>query len=174
MQKAITETLGPLVDNLLVLDADKNPTTIELTSLGATFITATPNIISSGLYQFRLTGTASTTHPMAPEGDGNVFWFGTGPVPNTRGGTTPGFTDLTGEFIELDEDLNSGTFNEIAPWMRVSAQIPATTTVTVQYIYYETSEEEVLVGGAKSAVLVDGVKSDTYPTDAEPPRFYRT
>ena len=175
------EIIGALmdrpVDELLIGDTDDSPATVNLTSPSneAVFVTATPSITSSGLYQFRLTGTASTTHPMAPEGDGDVFWFGTGPVPNPVDPSQliPGFTDLTDEFIELDEDLNSGTFGEVAPWMRVSAQIPDTTIpVTVQYIYYETSEEEVLVGGAKSAVLVDGVKSDTYPTDAEPPRFY--
>ncbi len=102
---------------------------------------------NSGDAQFRLAGTDSTEHPMAPEGDGKVFWFGTVTV-----GTNPAeFKDLTGEYINLDEDLSTGVKGSIAPWMRVTAEVPDNVDLVVQYIYYQTSDEEVLVGGKKKS-----------------------
>ena len=50
-----------------------------------------------------------------------------------------------------DEDFNPGTRGSIAPWMRVSAQVPADINLEVQFIYYQTSEEEEIVGGLKKA-----------------------
>ena len=175
VQEAIgAETLGPLVDNLLVLDADGTHRPDDLQALTPPSHASTvEHHGTSGRYQFRLTGTASTTHPMAPEGDGKVFWFGTGPVPDpaTPGGTTPGFTDLTGEFIDLDEDLNSGTREShlgcVCPRKFPLLPRSQSNTSTTKLARKKSSS----VARSRSAVLVDGVKSDTYPTDAEPPRF---
>ena len=76
--------------------------------------------------------------------------------------------------------LNSGTLEDesIAPWMRVSAQVPALVTINVQYIYYQTSEEEDLIGGRKSEANDDETDNDREvlsctppPPDAEEPDF---
>ena len=121
------------------------PDTVEVTG-PATFATSTATISRSSLYQYRLTGEGSTEHPMAPKDDGKVYWFGT----VTPDGGTPTFGDLTGEYVELDEDLNSGSVERnVAPWMRVSVQVPSNVEIVIEYIYYQTSEEEELIGGAK-------------------------
>ena len=109
---------------------------------------------------------------MAPKDDGEVFWFGTAGPQNIPGA----LRDLTDEFIELDEDLNSGTFESIAPWMRVSASVPAGVVVNVQYIYYQTSEQEDLIGGKKSAANNDddddaSEADELYPAGAKQPDF---
>ena len=83
---------------------------------------------------------------MAPKDDGKVFWFGT--VTNATPASLNGFHNLK-DYIELDEDLSSGKKGETAPWMRVTASIPQGVTVDVEYIYYQTSDLEDLVGGAK-------------------------
>ena len=176
-QIELNDTLGDLVDDLEMEDPDDDPATDDariVVTGPATFDRgAVPTITASGLYQFRLTGVGSTTHPMAPKDDGKVFWFGTA----VAVGGTPVFRDLTDEFIELDEDLNSGTFESIAPWMRVSASVPAGVTIDVQYIYYQTSEEEDLIGGRKSARNDDedddvSETGELYPEDAEKPDFF--
>ena len=107
-------------------------------------------IAASGDAEFRLTSTtagASSQNPMAPLNDGKVYWFGT--APDADGNNV--FVNLA-NYIELDEDLNSGDSETgVAPWMRVTASIPAGQTITVQFIYYQTSEREVIVGGKKEA-----------------------
>ena len=103
---------------------------------------------TSGDAQFRLTGGPdSTKFPMAP--DGKVFWFGTAVA--TGASTDLLIKDLSTEFIGLDEDFNPGTRDSVAPWMRVSAAVPADIDLNVRYIYYQTSELEELVGGLKKA-----------------------
>ena len=172
-QTVISSTLDDLVDELLEDHdtLDTTPSVVQLTNITATFATDRNPINSSGNSVLRLTGAGSTTHPMAPKDDGKVFWFGMGPVPDpdNPGSTVQQFRDLTDEFIVLDEDAYGGTFEEVAPWMRVSAQIPQSAEVTVQYIYYQTSEEEDIVGGKKSTdypsenapVFVDDEKEDS-------------
>ena len=149
----ISEALGDLVKDLKTGDHDENMTTdeiIQLESLTARFIRAgqgtTGEIADSGTAQFRLSGEDSTNFPMAP--DGKVYWFGTVTEEDDIAGPVQ---DLTTEFITLDEDFNPGTEGSVAPWMRVSAAIPANVDLNVQYIYYQTSEYEELVGGFKKA-----------------------
>ena len=108
--------------------------------------------MTSGDAQFRLSGVDSTEFPMAP--DGKVFWFGI--VDDNDGTTIDLLQDLSGEFIERDEDFDPGTRDSVAPWMRVSAAIPAGIDLNVQYIYYQTSELEELIGG-KTLADYDGV-----------------
>ena len=109
-----------------------------------TDVTGASNAItSSGDAQFRLTGTNSTMYPMAPDGD--VLWFG------SITGTNPAlFADLD-DFIDRDEDFSPGDQGTIAPWMRVTAALPANAEVGVDYIYYQTSEYEEIVGGYKKS-----------------------
>ena len=104
--------------------------------------TATGKITTSGDEEFLL---SDPTHPMAPQGDGKVYWFGT--VSGATPATLNGFQNLK-DYIELDEDLSTGEKGSTAPWMRVTASIPQGVTVDVEYIYYQTSDREELVGGA--------------------------
>ena len=152
----VKTALTDLADELLVdHDADgdtetSTPKLIQLTSTEANFdrIDGTDGVIAnSGDAQFRLTGTGSATHRMAPDGD--FYWFGLGPDGDDADNIGD-FADLSGDFITLDEDFFEGRKDSIAPWMRVSAAIPAGIQLTVQYIYYQTSEKEDLIGGRKS------------------------
>lgn len=166
--------LGDLANDLRTYDADTDGTGADSTphTLGLTLpITANfvrndgsaargvaGTIVSSGDAEFRLQGGGSTMHPMAP--DGEIRWLGT----TTATGEDPSpLRDLSGEYITLDEDLSSGTQGEVAPWMRVSATIPDGLDITVQYIYYQTSEHEDLIGGAAD---------NSYTEDAEAPVFF--
>ena len=108
-------------------------------------------ISNSGLATFRLEGTQSSTHPMATEdARGKFYWFGTFDPDGTTGNAETSFINLTGEYISLDEDVAPGSVTDrISPWMQVSASIPSGSTVKVEYIYYQTSEEEEIVGGRK-------------------------
>ena len=152
-------------DGLFTLtDHDTDPATDEVNLITLTSTTAffgrlgtgTGGAIpNSGDAQFGLTGDESTDHPMAPEdAKGKFYWFGL--ADEDGDGTADDFVDLTGEYINLDEDQSSGTIDRIAPWMRVTATIPTGPGVTVQYIYYQTSDEEVLFGGAKKSDYTGG------------------
>ncbi len=130
-------------------------------------------IANSGDAEFELALTSGGTgdpasRPMAPKDDGKVYWFGT-----VTGGTNAGFRNLTDEFIELDEDLSSGDSDAgIAPWMRVTASVPAGQSIQVQYIYYQTSEQEELFGGAKEDQYgTTGDDGTVYPAAALVPVF---
>ncbi len=81
---------------------------------------------------------------MAPENDGEVFWFGQVHA--------AGFINLE-DYVELDEDLSTGEADDLAPWMRVTASVPEGTGngVDIQYIYYQTSQQEEIVGGKTNA-----------------------
>ncbi len=170
--KVIGDTLKGLKDDLLA-DDDNDATTpkvIQLTSTTAYFSggsgTNTGGTIdNSGDAEFDLLGTGNTTNPMASveEQRGKVYWFGT--VPDNQG---PGdndenderdFVNLGAGYITLDEDQASGDGSTIAPWMKVTASIPSTfDNVDVEFIYYQTSGFEDIVGGAK-----DGTGTDAYP-----------
>ncbi len=164
-----TEIRSVLKDTLadeLVRDvddpADPSDDTVELSvdsdGNGANFVvrqgtgTTDATIDSSGIYRLNLTGDGSTSHPMAPRGDGKIVWFGclaasgTGTCITT--GDTANFMDLKNH-LKLDEDLASGTRGSIAPWMRVEASVPSGQQVNILYIYYQTSDREDLVGGAR-------------------------
>ena len=148
----IVKKLGDLADELLIAgDYDTTPGTpdtnrVQLTSDTAFFdrlreTTEQQTIATSGDAQFRLTGDDSTNFPMAP--DGKNYWFGT----VTTGDTPSDVVVDLGQYIERDEDFNPGTEGSIAPWMRVTAALPANVSIDVQYIYYQTSELEEIIGG---------------------------
>ena len=122
-----------------------------------------PTIGSSGLAQFLLTEAGSNDYPMAPEGDGDVFWFGT-----VNGGE---FRNLE-DYVELDEDLSTGEAGDLAPWMRVSASVPDGVAedvgIVIQYIYYQTSQQEEIVGGKTNA---DYNGEDGNPLGEVKPKF---
>ena len=127
-------------------------------------------IDDSGNAIFRLQGTDSTDHPMASEEDrGKFYWFGTFD-PDGTGAEAGEFVNLTGEYITLDEDQAPGVEGSIAPWMQVTASIPDGATVKVEYIYYQTSQEEDIVGGKNKNPASDD-NPNGYPSDAEPPVF---
>jgi hypothetical protein len=144
----ISTALKKLADDLEMQDpATPNDPSDDFIDLSGTAVfegsdgaTSTGAIANSGDAEFRLTGTGSTTHPMAPLDDGKVFWFGT-----VNGGTD--LVNLTGTYINLDEDLASGDGSTTAPWMKVTASLPF--AIDVDFIYYQTSEEEEIVGGLK-------------------------
>ena len=141
-------------------DGDQTtPRVVQLTSTTAYFNRLNLNetdgeIGNSGLAQFGLTGDDSTDYPMAPDGD--VYWFGT----VTKDGTPGTVTEDLSRYITLDEDGAPGVEGSITPWMRISASLGVNREVdtetqdidlNIQYIYYETSEYEEIVGGAKKS-----------------------
>ena len=177
----ISGALRGLADDLPTqeFDPDGNPnsgdevTDVTLTSTDAYFdgndgASDTGTISNSGDAEFELIGTASATHPMASaENDrGKFYWFGT--IPDQDGDGSPDFVNLTGEYITLDEDVASGDGSTTAPWMKVTASLPF--PVDVDFIYYQTSEEEELVGG-RNRNPVSADNPNGYPDGAEPPLF---
>ena len=167
----IEMALDSLAAELLEADdeIEDNPRSIDVSSPDANFVrgageTASPigSITNSGDAQFRLTGDDSTEYPMAP--DGKVLWFGTVAVDN--GATT--FEDLSGDYITRDEDFDPGTRDSVAPWMRVSAAIPANVNLVIQYIYYQTSEQEELIGGTKKSEYVPVADANGTNRDVSP------
>ena len=147
-RETIDLALGRLSADLFG-DADDDPATPDILQLTSesddnqVFFTGSA-IGSSGTDQFLLSGDGSNGYPMAPEGDGKVYWFG-----QVHGGT---FGDLK-DYVELDEDLSTGEADDLAPWMRVTASVPEGdgNGVDIQYIYYQTSEQEEIVGGKTMA-----------------------
>ena len=74
-----------------------------------------------------------------------------------------GFMDLSGSSLVLDEDRGSGRAegdvtdaSAVAPWLNVQVNKPSNGVVVLQYIVYNTSERETLVGGKKSGDYGDG------------------
>ena len=160
--KAVIRAIGfdsMLRDGLLTIPTTGTPvpaptienSTVKLVSSTATFTNdaggSNGTISSSGNATFRLQGTNSTTHPMASEeARGKFYWFGTFD-PDAGGSETGVFGNLS-QYISLDEDQAPGSVTDrISPWMQVTASIPEGSTVEVEYIYYQTSEEEEIVGG---------------------------
>ena len=70
------------------------------------------------------------------------------------GTLTDTLADLS-NYIDRDEDFSPGEQDSIAPWMRVTAALPADINIDVQYIYYETSEYEEIVGGQERSLITD-------------------
>ncbi len=149
-----TKTQSNVVASALGADlAGQLPSPIEVTEdptrAGAYFYpNPTATISSSGDAEFRLEGSLSAEYPMADEdARGKFFWFGTAGDSSNAGP----FINLK-DYISLDEDLSSGDEEgDIAPWMRVTASVPQGRQVVVQYIYYQTSDEEEIVGGLTKA-----------------------
>lgn len=94
----------------------------------------------------------------------------------------PDICDLSG-FIGLDEDIGSGrTFGEnaddadshTAPYITLNVSLPGGHTARVRYVYYETSDREDLVGGAKRSARTASSDEDDYDsstTGASAPVF---
>ena len=156
-------TTRALANSLVVVTSDAGDAAFNNSEGGAE-----GTISSSGNAIFRLEGSESTFYPMASEDDrGKFYWFGTFDADGT--GNDPGtFENLTGQYIELDEDQAPGVEGSIAPWMQVTASIPQGATVTVEYIYYQTSKEEEIIGG-KNMNDVSDDNPNGYP--GEPPVF---
>ena len=162
VKAAISRALGAKLEK----DIQGTDGEFKTNSTTAKFTGSGDLISSSGLSQLLLSGKEAADHPMAPKGDGKVLWFGIGPNPEydpvSQLTTETIFRDLTDEFIELDEDLSTGDKGSVAPWMRISAQVPDGKELDVQYVYYQTSEQEEIIGGKKKA---------TYPAGVETPEF---
>ena len=163
IEKVLKSTLATELKHDHDDDADTDPilaltSTIEGDSNSANF-TVTPSgedegdaIDASGNVRLNLTGAGSALHPMAPRNDGKIYWFGcvTGVTdPATTGCDDENFQDLK-NYLTLDEDLSSGVRGEIAPWMRVTASVPAEMQINILFIYYQTSQQEIIIGGCQS------------------------
>ena len=72
--------------------------------------------------------------------------------------STPANDDVDGfqmvnNYVGIDEDVGSGRNmddqegDEVAPWFSVKLAVPTTVSVVVQYVVYQTSERELLIGG---------------------------
>ncbi len=147
----IADVLGATLAAELNTDTT-NSTDVDLSAdqAAARFTLPAAAIEDSGVVQINTAGTAAAMYPMAPRGDGKIVWFGT----VTEGTTTSDFQDLKNH-VSLDEDLGSGERNVIAPWMRVTVSVPSPGNVTIQAIYFQTSEQEDIVGGAKENSSVE-------------------
>ena len=172
----ISKALGKLADELKK-DHDSDPDTdpiVQVSSKTAYFdgsegASDIGLIENSGDAEFELEGTGNTDHPMASEDNrGKVYWFGKIPDGDDAD-LDPDFVNLGAGYIELDEDQGEGDGSTTAPWMKITASIPSTfisnpAGIDVDFIYYQTSEQEEIVGGAKN-----GTGDDAYP--GEPPVF---
>jgi hypothetical protein len=59
-----------------------------------------------------------------------------------------GFTKLDG--LKVDEDTSNGEAGDnVAPWLGINASVPTDHDIIILAIYYQTSDEESLVGGHK-------------------------
>ena len=147
-----TETRADVIADVLgatlaaELNTDGTPGVDIEDAAEALFTLPAAAITDSGVVQINTAGTEADAHPMAPRGDGKIVWFGT----VTEGTTTSDFQDLKNH-VSLDEDLGSGVRGEIAPWMRVTVSVPSPGNVTIQAIYFQTSQPEILAGGKKKA-----------------------
>ena len=87
--------------------------------------------------------------PVASAEDrGVVKFFGRVREGGSDANRTGEFGDI-GDFIVLDEDVNSGD-TDTPPWMALNINVPDATEgsdVQIQVIYYETSEVEYIQGG---------------------------
>ena len=129
------------------LDTDGDDVVDDLTTAAEANFTISA-VTSSGITTIRTAGTKAADHPMAPRGDGKIVWFGT---VNDGTNTSP-FQDLK-NYVSLDEDLGSGDRDKNeAPWMRVTVSVPSGGNVTIQAIYFQTSDKEQIIGGCKSAI----------------------
>ena len=86
-------------------------------------------------------------------------------------GVTTKFEKLN-KYLAIDEDVGPGRIEnesgddeqEVAPWFSVRVSIPDGTAVRVQYVVYETSEFEVLVGGKSIAQYGDAADTPDFTT----------
>ncbi len=175
----ITKALGSSLSEDLKMDDNDTPNDATDDHLN---LTGTEKFTGSGVASITSSGNyellhAATDHPMAL--DGKVYWFGV--FDGDGAGTTfqADFISLA-QYVELDEDRSSGTHGTVAPWMQVKVSMPTGATMSIQYVYYQTSEQEELIGGAfEDDIEGDNPMKSVYkqPPDytgtkkAEPPKF---
>ncbi len=148
--------------DLAIIQGDISDVTL---TAGSSFV-ADRMILNSGAYEFRLDGGDANDHPMAPRGDGKVYWYGKRGVSGASDCDTgtASFGNINessdGGGIELDEDLSTGEGEALAPWMRVIASVPEGQCFEVEYIYYQTSPKDVIDGNDVDIVLNAGSDGD--------------
>ena len=114
---------------------------------------------ASGTYTIVFDRDANTDEfkPIASQANrGLVKFFGIVQTNENNAETASPFRDLGG-YVTLDEDVGSGDINT-PPYMVIRVNVPADASVTVQVVYYETSDQENLVGGI--AYCADGPEDD--------------
>ncbi len=88
-----------------------------------------------------LSGTGAGDNPLAPDGDVKFFGFS---VDNLAAAPA----DVSGidldDNVKIDEDKS---FGNAAPWMALNVNFPDDKDILVKFVYYETSDVEVLDGG---------------------------
>ena len=145
-------------------------TEITVTS-GPTFTAGGPGdnggLRTSGEFTFRLTGTGSTANPLAR--DGNVYWFG---YRKSVADNTPigGRIAFSSNIIDLDEDKSRG--DDGVPWFSAAVSVAEGEYIDVQYIYYQSSDQEILKGGVKYVTVMgdpDDEALATWKAEADPP-----
>ena len=116
-------------------------------------------IEASGNHTLNFTRADASTVPFEP-GDFNVdggavvrFYGCVSEGDNICGDDgSPPHTDPIKRLTELsvDEDASNGkAFGDLAPWLGINASVPDSKRVVILAIYYQTSNTENLVGGAK-------------------------
>ena len=174
-------------------NVDAAPADLGLTSTNTGFMVAgnTLGVIQeSGEVQLSLEGDDRTDNPIAPINDednyglklGKVKFFGflqdDGGAARVPTASTGPFRDIS-TFLPLDEDYGCKVNPTLAdpdaacanrpPWVQVGASVPTDKDITVMFVYYETSEREVIVGGrSKSEYEADAIVTDPGNPTAEP------
>lgn len=181
---------------------------IELTAADARFVisgpgaTAGTHVSPGGIHTLRWNGASSAVQPIAPIHDNTGHGMKTGRVKlfgflqdANQSALVPGdaddFMDLSSR-IDLDEDYGcipdptrtdpDGNCRTNLPWFDAQFQVDVGQRITVMYVYYETSEQEEIVGGRTKADYLghdannDGDYADTGDIeatipDAEDPAF---
>ena len=120
--------------------------------------------VITGITIDKNSGTALPYKPMfVVDGDDSpISLYGTFDADGGGSDSDPDFMKLN-KYLAIDEDVGSGRImnesgnneQEVAPWFSVRVAIPDDAEVTVQYVVYETSEFEVLEGGATYGVEKD-------------------
>ena len=177
----ISKALGKdLAKDLLTQDHDSDPATDAIIGVSSTTAYFDGNqesgdvgrISNSGDAEFELRDTSDDDPPpMASEDNrGKVYWFGTIPDQNNDG--VRDFVNLGAGYIVLDEDLGEGDGSTLAPWMKVTASIPSNfDNVDVDFIYYQTSEQEVIIGGKNKNAVDKDTNPNGYPSTVAAPIF---
>ncbi len=104
-------------------------------------------INSSGNYTFIIAG-ASSYKPMDINGKIRFFGCITGEAAcDPASSNNDALSDITSS-LRVDEDRSAGSINpNIGPWLAINAGVPADVDIIIYAIYYETSDQEDLVGG---------------------------
>ncbi len=116
-------------------------------------------ITSSGTVSFGFIRTSGggSFPPMATDGEIKIFGYlvpndeASTKAPTVDYGQPTDFAELIDErYIKLDEDRSEGG-NDTSPWLTLIAEAPAEKDIVIAAIYYQTSDEENLVGGRKES-----------------------